>query len=156
MATYYSGAQGHVIYPVGAGGFPIVVPRQADRTYAEDDVIRGPGVERDLKICDAIVSGEELDTNASPTATAKLRLNHLTESAVNLVAIDATTLGTADWVVRLNLQAALGFVVPDRGYWLELVFDDAFATAAAGTICFGITVSPTNFGAESPLAPTGG
>jgi hypothetical protein len=154
MATYLSGAQDHTMYPIGAGGMFIMVPRQADRTYADGDIIKGPNLERDLKICDAIVANEELDTNASPTATGKLRVTDGT-TTVNIVAVTAASLGTAGAITRITEEPAVGYVIPTRGFRLEFVFDAAFATAAAGVIVFGVLVSPQMFGAESPLAPAG-
>lgn len=154
MATYETDGRGHIIYPIGTNGFPIITPRQAARTYANGDIIRGPYLERDLKICDAIAAGEELDSNASPTATGKLRVTDGT-TTVDVIAVTATQLGTAGWVARLTEQAALGYVIPSRGFWMEFVFDAAFATAASGIITFGLTVSTNMFG-DSVLAPTGG
>jgi len=155
MATTNTKAVNFNIYPVGNEGMSLMIPRQAAATYANGDIIKGPKLERDLKIVDAIAAGGELDSNAPPTATAKLRLND-GSTQVNLISIDATTLGSADWVQRINLQAAVGYVIPTRGFWLELVFDAAFATAAAAALVFGVTVSPCMFGDEGPLAPTGG
>lgn len=128
--------------------------RAASATYANGDIIKGPKIQRDLKICEALVANEELDSNATPTATGKLRL-YDGSTAVNLVSVAAATLGVDDGITRLNVDDAAFYVVPTEGFWLEFVFDAAFATAAAGVIAFGVAVSPIMWGGESPIAPSG-
>lgn len=154
MATINTSAVNHNIYPIGTQGLPLMVPRQVARTYANGDIIKGPKIERDLKIVEAIVGNDELDSNASPTATGKLRVTDGT-TTVNVVAVTAATLGVDDGITRLNQFAALGYVIPTRGFWFEFVFDAAFATAASGQICFGLWVCPLMWGGEGPLTPSG-
>lgn len=154
MTTYNTTAVNHNIYPVGSAPVWLMVPRQTARTYANGDKIIGPNIERDLKICDAIVGNEELDSDGSPTATGKLRVTDGT-TTVNVVSVAAATLGADDGITRLNVDDALGYVIPSRGFWFEFVFDAAFATAAEGVIVFGIEFSPLMFGGEGPLVPSG-
>lgn len=159
MATYNTTAVNHNIYPIGTQGLPLMVPRQEARTYANGDIIKGPKIERDLKIVEAIVGNDELDSDGSPTATGKLRLTGPDGSGgtdtVDVVAVAAATLGVDDGITRLNQFAALGFVIPRAGWSFEFVFDAAFATAASGQICFGLWVCPLMFGGEGPLTPSG-
>lgn len=149
--THVSHKTGPYYYPCASAWLGV---RADSHTYESGDIIKGPKVMRDLKICDAVVANEELDSNATPTATAKLRLNN-GSTQTNLVSVTAATLGVDDGFTRLNIDDAAFFVVPANGYWLELIFDAAFATAAAGVIAFGIEVVGIMWGDESPIAPAG-
>jgi hypothetical protein len=96
----------------------------------------------------------ELDTNAAPTATGKVRLNNGT-TQVNLVDITAAQLGTANGVVvHGNVPAGINKLIEDDGFWVELVFDAAFATAATGVVVFGVQVTPNLWGGEQTTVET--
>lgn len=139
-------------YPKHSG--EILAFRSAARTYANGDLVRYWRVRKDIKITFAQVLNEELDSNVSPTATGKLRVTDGT-TPQNLVSLSAAGLGAADNSTLINIDDALGFVVPGNGYYIELVFDAAFATAASGKVAVAVGFSAVNYGSESPFAPSG-
>lgn len=123
---------------------------EADRTYAEDDVVKGPKIAKGVKITDAIVASDELDSNGAPTMTGTLRLNNGTTQQ-NLVTVSAVSFGAAGGqVTRLNVPDGFNFVVPADGYWLEFVVDAAVATAASGRLAFGVAITNNLWGSELP------
>lgn len=130
--------------------------RCVSRAYDDNDVVKILWVERDTKVMAAAVDmATEIDANAGPTATLTLRLNNGTLQQ-NLVTLDATACGIATGtVVHINVPTAVGYVVPARGYWLELVVGLVATVAAATVIGVSFQASNVMYGTESPLAPTG-
>lgn len=108
------------------------------------DTIKLLQLERDTKIVDAIVTSS---VALGGTTAATLRLNDGT-TQVNI--ISAASLVAANTVTRLNVAAALGYIIPTRGFWLELLLT---AATNAGEIYVGLFTSNVMFGDEGPLAP---
>lgn len=157
MATYLHKAFAEGPYWHPTSGATALVFREPTRVYADGDILKLCKVERDLKIADASYAGDRLDTNGAPTATGVLEI---TDGVTPLTLITFTTahLGSATAsarIARLDNPAMLGFVVPTRGYWLQVRFTAAFATAATGIIAAGVSVTALLFGQESALRPTG-
>lgn len=128
--------------------------REPTRIYATGDILKLLYVERDTKIMWAALGASQLDSNGASAVTATLRLNN-GSTQVNIVVAPATTLRAATGgVTALSEQAALGYIVPARGYWLEVLFG-TFTTAVTGIVSVSLQMSNVMYGTESPLAPTG-
>ncbi|HKV13340.1 MAG TPA: hypothetical protein VJ725_34685 [Thermoanaerobaculia bacterium] len=126
------------------------------RTYANGDIILGPHLALGTVIADALVTHDELDTNAAPTATGVLELFKTGETPIPIVSVSAATLGIADGATRLNNRAAHGHVVASTGWYIRFRFTAAFATAGSGKINFGINLSGhVPSGGGDPTNPTG-
>lgn len=140
------------------GGGPLA-GRTTARVYANGDTVRLHKVERDTKLGDVVVATDRLDTNGAPTLAGVLELvDSAGASLVTLVTLAAALLGdatAANRIRRLDNPAALGYVVPSRGCWLQFRFTAGPATGASGQLAFSVERTNVVTGAESPLAPTG-
>lgn len=153
MATYEEVYFKDAAFYHPTGGGPLA-GRTTSRVLANGDVVKLHKVERDTKIADAVLSVPILDAHATPTATGQLELTD-GSTTVALVAV-STALAATGGIARLSNAAALGYVVPSRGFWLQFRMLTAVATApSAGVIGFAVNRTNVLSGAESPLAPTG-
>ena len=152
MATYTNTSFN---YPArfGRGECGVLSCEEATRVYANGDIVKGPKIAKGNKIVDAYFATGDIDTNGSPTATCKLRIND-GSTQVKLIDVTAAQLSTTGGIMLSGISSGnyLNFnhVVPTDGYWLEVVFDAAFATAATGVLAFGILVTNNLWTAEQP------
>lgn len=154
MATYSETPQKEAPFwhPTGPENLAF---RCATRIYANGDIVKLWKLERDTKIVHAVVGNERLDSNGVPTLAGVLRLNDGT-TQVTLVTCGTAILGAAAGSVTFTTnQAAVGYILPTRGFWLEFFFTAGPATAVTGILSFGVQLSFIHFGGESPLRPTG-
>lgn len=146
MATYdevpYNGV------PLHRNAVGPQIYRGAVRTFATGDIVRLWKIERDVKVVDCLV-GASVSLGAAAPVT--VRLNDGT-TQVNLITV--AQLATANLITRLNVSAGLGYVVPTRGFWLEVLFGTV-TTATPGSVIVGMVTSGAMIGVESPLQPTG-
>jgi hypothetical protein len=153
MATYYENCYYDQYYhPVGGGD---LVWQTTSRQYANADVVRYFSLVRDTKICEATIMNAQLDSHATPTIAATLRTNDGTTQQNIMTLTAAAALAVADGRADMNVAAALGYVIPAAGYWLELLFTAGPATAAAGIIYVRLKVTNVMFQGEGPVTPTG-
>lgn len=133
----------------------IVCPPEASRTYANGDTIRGHHFATATKIAGAWVDlGTGLDSNATPTATAELRVTDGT-TPIQVITITAAQV-KAGGIYYMNTSAGAGFVCPlNSKYYVEFAVTAAVATAAAAVVQFGIGVTGLCYKGEDPTAPTG-
>lgn len=152
--VYYKDAAFY--HPVGGGP---LAGRTTARTYANGNTVGLHKVERDTKLGDVVVASDRLDTNGAPTLAGVLELVDSAGASLVVLATLATTFfgsaTAATRVARLDNPAALGYVVPSRGCYLQIRFTAGPATAASGQIAFSVSRTNVTTGAESPLAPTG-
>lgn len=156
MATYEEVYNKDAAFYHPTGGGPLA-GRTTSRTYANADVVKLHKIERDTKLADLVVTSDRLDTNATPTLAAVVEVTDGTTPTV-LATLATTFFGSATAatrVARLDNPAALGYVIPSRGFWLQIRFTAGPATAAAGVIGFALDRTNVLSGAESPLVPTG-
>lgn len=157
MATYteLSFNEGPFWHPTAP--FPLVTRTQTSRSYANGDIVRLFKVAQDTKILYAVYGGDRLDSG-TPTLTAQLELYDGT-TTVALLTLGTAVLGSATASQRyahgLTNPDAVGYVVPTRGFWLQLRFTAVNATPSAGKFGAGILAAGQMFGLESPLRPTG-
>lgn len=153
MADYY-----HESYHYPAS-FPQkqtwLLATQETREYANGDIVHAIKLRKGVRVLDAIFSySDELDEDASPTATGKVRLYN-GATAVNLIAITAAQLGTANGgVLRLTEPAALGHLVEDDGYELQFVVDAAVANPKTAIVKFGALITPVQWGTDQRTIET--
>lgn len=133
-------------FPRGDGW---MICEEATREYEENDIIKGPKVRKGSKICNAVLAlSDEIDEDASPTATMTLRLNNGT-TQVSLVTLSTTQTGTANGVVQyLNAPAGINHLVEDDGYWVEAIVDAAVANPKTAIVTLGVQVSTNLWGGE--------
>src|SRR5690606_31566326 len=135
MATFTEiyNKDGAFYHPTGGGP---LAGRTTSREYDDGDVVKLHQIERDTKIGNATLSASAMDVHATPTMTAVLELTDGT-TTVALVSMSAATIG-AGGVEQLTNPAALGYVVPSRGFWLQIRITAAPATVAAGIFGFSV------------------
>ena len=153
MADYYHESNYYPPFFPRTGQW--LLATQATREYANGDIVHGPKLRKGVWVLDSIFShSDEFDEDASPTATAKVRL-HDGSTAVNLIALDATQLGTANGgVVRHNQVANLGYLVQADGFELQLVLDAAVANPKTAIVKFGVFISTALWGADQVTVET--
>lgn len=157
MATYTEAYNKDAPFYHPTGGGSPYAGITTSRELANGDIIKLQQVERDTKIKDAVVGASRQDTHATPTLAGVLELTDGT-TTVALVTCGVTVLGSAtasDRVARLNNPAAVGYIVPSRGFWLQFRVTAGPATVAAGTIGFAVESTNVMYGNESPVRPTG-
>lgn len=137
------------------GGGPLA-GRTTARTYGNGDVVKLHKIERDTKLGDLVVASDRLDTGAA-AMTGVVEVTDGT-SPITLATLPTTFFGSAtasQRVARLDNPAALGYVIPSRGFWLQIRITAGPAAAASGQMAFSLDRTNVVTGGESPLAPTG-
>jgi hypothetical protein len=123
------------------------------RIYGNGDVVQLVRPERGLKVTGATIAWQQLDSNGTPLLTATARMNNGT-TQVNLLNLTAAQLGAAAGGVQgLNVPAGLGFVIPARGWWFEIIFNTAPATGASGQLYWKLDVTGYCYEDEDPTVP---
>lgn len=81
----------------------------------------------------------DLDSGGSPALVLTLRV---TDGTTTKVLISASTVGQAGGLARPTLapgtETAIGWTTDGNGYWIELLYATAAATAASGVFQWGI------------------
>jgi hypothetical protein len=156
MTTYAEVYNKDAAFYHPTGGGPLA-GRTTSRVLANADVILLHKLERDTKLGDLVVASDRLDTNAGPTLAGVVEVTDGVTPTV-LATLATTFFGAAaaaTRIARLDNPAALGYVIPSRGFWLQIRITAGPATAAAGQIAFSLERTNLTTGAESPLVPTG-
>jgi hypothetical protein len=146
MATTYT----HSDFESGLGPFPdlgsAVLHRFVDETTigaADEDVYKLAKLRRGLRIVDALLQREEGDSHATPTGVGELEI---TDGTTTKKLIDGFDMGAADSIVRPTkgpaTENAIGFIVPDNTWWLQLRVSTVCATSTAHDYIVLVHVSP--------------
>jgi hypothetical protein len=152
MATTYSTIpfNSAIAFPVNGATMPLA-HQEVARTYGLNDVVQLVRPERALKLVGAAIAWAQLDSNGTPLMTAKMRANNGT-SQQDIITVTAAQLGAAGFQ-GMNVPAALGFIIPARGWWIEFLVTAAPATAASGAIYWKVDVSAAAYGDEDVTRP---
>jgi hypothetical protein len=153
MATTYTTIpfNSGIFFPADAAAHP-QGHQEVARTYGLNDVVQLLRPERGLKLCAAQLGWGQLDSNGAPTATATLRSNN-GATQQNIMTLSAAQLGAGGTQGFINVPAAIGYIIPARGYWIEILFTAAPATAAAGALYWMLLFSPFAYGDEEITRP---
>lgn len=141
-----------IAFPANGADMPLA-HQEAARIYGNGDVVQLVRPERALKLVGAQVGWQQLDSNGAPTMTATIRANN-GASQQNIITLTAAQLGAAAGGTQvLNVPAAIGWIVPARGWWFEWLFTAGPATGASGAIYWKFDVSAAAFGDEDVTRP---
>jgi hypothetical protein len=157
MATTYESVyfkDAAFYHPTGGGP---LVGRTTTREYVTGDIVKLHKIERDTKLGDVVIASDRMDTNATPTLAGVLEITDGTTPTV-LATLATTFFGSATAatrIARLDNPAALGYVTPTRGFYLQVRMTASPATSVTGVISFSVERTNVLTGAESPLVPTG-
>lgn len=101
----------------------------------DDDTMKIDEIPRGLTITDAWVDHTDGDTHATPTAVFDLRV---TDGTTPKILISGSTIAQGGGFIRRTLSAAtetaMGYTIPNRNYWLELIWTTKAATPASSTV----------------------
>lgn len=129
--------------------------RCTTRVYANGDIVQIAKVQRGNKIISSgIATADEMDTNAAPTMTSKLRLYDGTTEIILVTATAVQHGTTGGFVQYANVPAGFAYVVPTAGFRLEWVVTAALATAATGIVRVMVNMTGLCFGGEDFTAPS--
>lgn len=101
----------------------------------DNDTLKIDELPRAITLTDAWVSHADGDTHATPTAVFSLRV---TDGTTPKVLIDGSTIAQGGGHIRsskiASTETALGFTIPNRNYWLELIWTTKAATPASAAV----------------------
>jgi hypothetical protein len=121
--------------------------------FGNGDIVQLVRPERGLKLVNARFGGAQLDSNGTPTLTATVRASN-GSSTQNIITLTAAQLGAAGGFTQgLNVPSAIGWIVPARSWWFEVVFTAAPATGVAGAIYWAFDLTPFCYSDEDVTRP---
>lgn len=130
------------------------IPEQTSRTYALNDIVKGPLLGIAVKVTAAVLSFDTPpETNGAPTMTVELQLTDGTTTK-KLITLTAAQVA-AGGVFYLDEYEGLGYVTPSAGFYVQAKVTAAPTTAAAAKLKFGVYATQMNYAGEDPTRPTG-
>jgi hypothetical protein len=151
--TYQTTPFNSGIYYQPVNGVQGPAHQEVARIYGNGDIVQLVRPERGLKLTGAKIAMAQLDSNGAPTLTATLRANNGV-SQQNIALVTAAQAGAAAGsVVYLNVPSALGWIVPARGWWFELLITAGPATGASGAIYWEFDLTAFCYNDEDVTRP---